>query len=92
MNDIKEFLVSGGKEGRIEYLRINRLTAKPYIDTMSYYDFMQDCMSDEYIVERHKHVLSGEMSIDEFINTLVQYATYHYQDEVDNFRKYNEAY
>lgn len=86
MNDIKKFLVSGGKEGRIEYVRVNHLNGKVNIDDMKYHDFIYDAMSDTKNAEALRLVLSGAIGVPTLIDSLVEYAQYHYQDDVDNYR------
>ena len=86
MNDIKRFLVSGGKEGRIEYVRIKHLNGKVNIENMSYSEFIYDAMSDTKNAEALRLVLSGAVGVPTLIDSLVEYAQYHYQDDVDNYR------
>ena len=90
MNEIREFLVSGGKRGAIEYVRINRFTGKAFIDSFGYTEFIYDALSDTKVAEALRLLTSGEIGIPTYIDALVDYAQYYYGDEVEHFRNERE--
>lgn len=90
MDNIEEFLVSGGERGAIEYLKINAMTGKPYIARFTYNEFMEDAMSDPKVAEAMRLLTSGRIGMRTYIDALEEYAQYYYGDEVDHYRNDQE--
>ena len=91
MNEVREFLESGGKRGCIEYLRIDPKTHAVFIDRFKYSEFIYDAVSDTTIAVAMGLLTSGQIGLQCFIDALEDYAYYQYVDEVEQHRKENEA-